>query len=548
MTKFDHFHTLGNGAYMVAMRFRGAPSPFEGVATIGNPNAWDQIYRAEMRQVQAQSTKKYKAAKRMLMWLIFAQKPLSRLQLRDALAMKGGELDFGKHITKDDIEEIAMNCGGFVFVDSQSISLVQSTVQDFFLRTRHEWFPDAENLIAGTCLAYLSALPFQEQECNTSDAYMARLSIYPFYQYAALHWGHHASRHMPLSKISEFLALNHALQDSFQVILERLRQLDPGSWSFTRAQGITGLHICAYFGLNQALRELLRTANVDDRSIGMTPLQLAARVGQSESIKVLVEHGADLNLKDPVNSHTTSLHWAVRGGHADAVRAILDLGRENLGPDPQEEHPLLTAASRGHADIVEMLVLSPTFGVHSHKTCAHDSLNIAILNHDVKVVQVLVSTPDFDLRRPVSFGAYTHLNVAARTGSYTIFEILYKYGKIDAYEKDEYGWNALFHAADAGRASLVHRLLEIFEADESNNDGRTPLSIAAGRGELDTVKVLFQSPSVNPDSLDLDGHSPLYHAVLNNHHMTAQFLKDTQLVNCNAEQEATRQRLLEDER
>jgi ankyrin repeat protein len=52
----------------------------------------------------------------------------------------------------------------------------------------------------------------------------------------------------------------------------------------------------------------------------------------------------------------TTLHWAVQAGDLEGVRALLDEGLDvNVG-DRLERTPLFHAASRCHAEIVEVLL------------------------------------------------------------------------------------------------------------------------------------------------------------------------------------------------
>jgi ankyrin repeat protein len=109
---------------------------------------------------------------------------------------------------------------------------------------------------------------------------------------------------------------------------------------------------------------------------GLTPLQIATRWGELESVALLERRGADpASITDedraiaamivsdapaPQLAQAAALDemldTAIQGGHLDAVRALL---RAGAAPDgrPQEEHtPLGQAAWRGHAEIVAELL------------------------------------------------------------------------------------------------------------------------------------------------------------------------------------------------
>lgn len=60
--------------------------------------------------------------------------------------------------------------------------------------------------------------------------------------------------------------------------------------------------------------------------VNWTPLQLAAWTGQNDTIRTLLQHGADPNTRG--NRNCTALHIAVRRGHEDSVRLLLESGAD----------------------------------------------------------------------------------------------------------------------------------------------------------------------------------------------------------------------------
>src|SRR3989442_6837516 len=65
---------------------------------------------------------------------------------------------------------------------------------------------------------------------------------------------------------------------------------------------------------------------------GFDPLGLAAFFGHAEAVKVLLDHGADVNQKPPSRFANTAVDAAVSGDHADVVRILLAAG---ANPDPR---------------------------------------------------------------------------------------------------------------------------------------------------------------------------------------------------------------------
>lgn len=57
---------------------------------------------------------------------------------------------------------------------------------------------------------------------------------------------------------------------------------------------------------------------------GVTPLHLACRHGHTQVVRLLIDHGGDVNL--PSRGGVCSLHLAARCGHSNVVELLLDKG------------------------------------------------------------------------------------------------------------------------------------------------------------------------------------------------------------------------------
>jgi ankyrin repeat protein len=76
-------------------------------------------------------------------------------------------------------------------------------------------------------------------------------------------------------------------------------------------------------------------------------LMIAARTGNVEAIKTLLDNGADINAKDTQRG-TTALMWAADEGHAAAVKLLIDRGADikaTSNPAPRGRGPALGKAN-----------------------------------------------------------------------------------------------------------------------------------------------------------------------------------------------------------
>jgi hypothetical protein len=123
------------------------------------------------------------------------------------------------------------------------------------------------------------------------------------------------------------------------------------------------LHDLAAAGMADALHRLLREGGADlergdpghdpTRS-GLTPLMLAARYGNIETLAVLLQAGAQVETRGPEGE--TALVHAVASGDRLRVEALLDAGADARLADDLGRTPLMLAAERAPLDVVLRLL------------------------------------------------------------------------------------------------------------------------------------------------------------------------------------------------
>jgi ankyrin repeat protein len=116
----------------------------------------------------------------------------------------------------------------------------------------------------------------------------------------------------------------------------------------------TYLHEAAWSGDVAEVRLLVAAGvNLEKLENGMSPLHLAAGNGQVETVKVLVELGADKN------AHTaggmTPLHMAAVEGHVETVKVLAQLGAELGVQTVNGETALQGSVHFGHHHVAQVL-------------------------------------------------------------------------------------------------------------------------------------------------------------------------------------------------
>ena len=171
--------------------------------------------------------------------------------------------------------------------------LVHYTMQEYFERTQRQWFPDAQANITTICVSYLSCDQFEGGICQNDDEFEQRLQLNKLYDYASHNWGYHAREALTSCQgIIEFLQKQGQVEASSQVLMAVKRWSGHTKYSQVIPEQMTGLHLAAYFGVDDTARDLLNSNKPDLKdSYRRTPLSWAAENGHEGVVKLLLATG-----------------------------------------------------------------------------------------------------------------------------------------------------------------------------------------------------------------------------------------------------------------
>ncbi|OPB39220.1 hypothetical protein A0O28_0049260 [Trichoderma guizhouense] len=409
----------------------------------------NELYKQAIKRINDHPEVTKRLAKRILIWITRAQRPLSIVEIRHALSVREKMLKFDLKYMPD-MEFLTSVCAGLVTIDESSeiIRLVHYTTQEFLQQTHEEWFPQGELYMTKVCATYLSFDTFENGPCQTGDELKERLDSNPLYHYAAHNWGHHARAAATISQqVIDLLECKAKMEAASQILMavRPLKSSDLLSRFIERIpRELTRLHLAAYFGVETAVGHFLRKGDNPD-------------------------------LKDTYGR--TPLSWAAENGHVAVVALLLKTGQVDAGSeDKWNQTPLLYASANNHEGIVELLLEN---GVNV------DSKNID-MDADAKII-----------------GAYsgrTPLLYASANDYVTIVKLLLEKGaSIDTRDMD--GKTALAFAAEGGHERTVQLLLDNgADVNIRDNQDWTPLSWAVSKGHEALVRLLLnRGTTIQPD-------------------------------------------------
>ncbi|KAJ4135293.1 hypothetical protein NW768_004915 [Fusarium equiseti] len=440
---------------------------------------YDEAYERCMERIERQPGKRKALAKRVLLWVTFTKRPLTKFELEHALAVKIGESSLDQ---RDIPQEMVEVCAGLVGINPKSheIRLVHFTTKEYFQRTQKRWFPEAQDIIAMTCITYMSFDTFQSGICKTKKELEDRLRLNPFYPYATGYWGRHA-RHV--SQIQQDIVFR-LLKDlaKTEAWAQAVRFFSDPHFKYKRPhRRVTGLYMVAYLGLNDFLELLLQT-------------------------------GCDLNVRD--SRDVTPLSIAARMGWADIVRRLLLEKYINTNAiDNDGNTPLIHAAERGHHSVVKELLKHPATEINIRGKWDSTALSSAAEYGHAKVVNLLLKERNTNVNEGHK-GLGTALSKAVYHGKDETVELLLASADIDVDAVDFEGRTALMVAAERRNVAMVKRLLE-HGADRERQDkkGRTALHIAVNESCLEGVKLLASAKHrINLEIQDRFGYTALHFA------------------------------------
>ncbi|KAJ4128936.1 hypothetical protein NW768_007461 [Fusarium equiseti] len=364
-------------------------------------DALNDAYSKTLERINRQKPNLIRLAKRVLTWLTFAQEPLTRIELGQAILFEQDSSISGMKNSVTPTDELLNVCAGLVSYEAKSnhVVFLHWTAKRYFetylsaINDRGTNVPanrtlDRERLALGihrqlglTCLNYLSkfefAPPSRVQDLDTW------LFVYQFYRYASSNWGKHIRiilRHLdPETQNiiitflnngarvaassqtqqywvadqylkSEWLSGTHDPRGRGQGFVGFEGQPDVNVW---RTPSGSAMHVASSFGLTHFVKLLLTAGHPPDTAdgSGMTPLCYAAAVGEIDLVRLLLSQQYHAYPLHESRNGFTPICWAASNGHKDVVQILLSVNTSNHS----NGFAYSLAGNNGHLEVESLL-------------------------------------------------------------------------------------------------------------------------------------------------------------------------------------------------
>ncbi|XP_068748124.1 serine/threonine-protein phosphatase 6 regulatory ankyrin repeat subunit B-like isoform X2 [Montipora capricornis] len=303
-------------------------------------------------------------------------------------------------------------------------------------------------------------------------------------------------RPIPLNAVALLLeAVNNESIEDLKELMDFEILDDDVHQTCKEENGDSPLHIAARKGNVEICRLLVQSgAKTDAKNAdGNTILHIAAELGDVAMARFLYSAKAKPNIVN--NDGDTPLHLACQRKHVSIVDLLLAKFSANIGiPNKKSDTPLFIAVRVNCPQAIKQLLNSAQADqdVKAGRSASGDTLlHLAVDNKDIEVVKSLVQAgapPD----EQNNVGK-TPLHIAAIKGDEEMVKFLHT-AKANPNILDNEEMTPLHYAAHGGHQAVILYFLEKFKVDASarNRDGSTLLHMTCQAGNLEASTALIK--------------------------------------------------------
>lgn len=536
------------------------------------PSGLTDTYMRVWREITNQAEEDYTRTVNILRWATFSFRPLTVVEIMEALMVHPESSELSQEEWPDEIdeeyiqEEIKGLCGSLVNVQicredpgSSTVHLAHASVKGFLLKMLGKTLQYHHAELADICLRYMNLSQVWQSGSQHDES---RIS-YAFLDYAANMWHEHSEAAMQQN--SNTLELINSLLDPESSIFSSMRkylldndtEISADAKANRKEQPGNPLWFATGWNMVESAKHLLSTHPELLDAIEPdceTPLILACARGYTNLVNLLIDNNANVEFK--IDDRGPALISATIYGHIDLVASLIDRGLDMEITDSLGRTAFFTACGWNHTNIAVFLLergANPAVTCNDNSSpffwaCVHGNLDLvmkifdksgdlillrtnggttpfgaSVHHNELKTAEYLLKNGAGELLETTSFEKTTPLLVAAQEGYLEMLHLLLAYGA-DPHALSNNDQSALHLASSRGSSEVVEVLLALGVDPNLPEAGTsyTALHIAAYYGNFEVVKVLLEW-SANIQDND---PTPLHLASCNGHTSVANLLLD----------------------
>lgn len=265
--------------------------------------------------------------------------------------------------------------------------------------------------------------------------------------------------------------------------------------------------------------------DMDAVDVDVTPLYLAADVGNTSLVKVLVENGADMRPGGPCGF--TPLHAAALGGKNEVIQQLIQYGADVDAAAVDEKANRLTpvqCAIQSRRTNTFKLLMRLGANILEKNELGEKALDLAVLRGIVKIDRDFLE--DVNAEILIRHTGDTRLHLAAAYGDGDAVLHVLQQNPDDIEALNRVGDTPLLRAASTGTPKAVQCLTKNgAHATASPITTQTPLHIVATRKDVPkSILTHLLNAGAELEATDRQGNTPLHHAAESGNHAVAEFL------------------------
>ncbi|KAL8721442.1 MAG: hypothetical protein Q9225_001887 [Loekoesia sp. 1 TL-2023] len=449
-----------------------------------------------------------------LKWVLYAAHPLTVLELNGALLQSSS---FAFKACSDLIRcsadsgglEAALNstcCGLLEISENHHLVFAHRTVREYLCDSTTRGYQSQLNFdyiqchesLAMACLQCL--IEYNRAQSNQAINYGDLYSQHTFRIYAKNHWMEHY-------RIAEAQSLQlTGLLYEYLLCLRSSEEKLYG-WQGQRAFCRSTLGFCSVSGFTQLCKVILQMGtpvDVHDDFHPVTPLHLAVSSGHHDTVRLLLEYGA--NIDATTSSGETALFLAARNDDLIMVKLLLDFKSDVKAIYPKMIESLVhVAAANGAVSVVSHLLGTDHPETDEGYVFGDTEKLVKAKHPPCRYVYCEFGSSEPDL--PCQCGKCQLDSASEHEKNYNFCDE----SSISYLEaRSDIEWTPLHYAAANGHDNIVRLLLRLgADSDAETKEGQSALVLALQNGHTGVVNLLkeFSKSAVHARSMELEAQT-----------------------------------------